>query len=200
MIMAFFIKGLILGFSIAAPVGPIGVLCIRRTLAHGRLAGFVSGLGAATADALYGCLAALGFTLATGGSHVPSRLLGVVGGLFLLYLGISTFRSIPTDAASGTPAASLLMTYLGSLMLTLTNPLTLLSFAAMVAGVGAGSNGGAAGTWLLVLGIFCGSALWWSILSAGVGLLRERLEAHARWINRGSGLIIMGFALAALLG
>ncbi len=195
------IKGIGLGLAIAAPVGPIGVLCIRRTLAYGRLSGFVAGLGAATADALYGCLAALGFTLAAslaGEATLPFISLRVLGGIFLLYLGIATFRSNPASEAAHASGRGLWRAYLSTLFLTLTNPLTILSFAAIFAGLGVGASGG--GAVLLVAGVFCGSALWWSLLCGGVGLFRGVLERHTRWINRISGLVIVGFALAVLRG
>jgi threonine/homoserine/homoserine lactone efflux protein len=195
------IKGIGLGLAIAAPVGPIGVLCIRRTLAYGRLTGFMSGLGAATADAFFGCLAALGFSLAAslaGDAPLPIIVLRILGGLFLLYLGISTFRSNPATEAARTSGRGLWRAYLSTLFLTITNPLTILSFAAIFAGLGVGASGGGAA--LLVLGVFCGSALWWSLLCGGVGLFRGALERHTRWINRISGLVIVGFALAVLLG
>ena len=107
--MTFFLKGLIVGLSIAAPVGPIGILCIRRTLAHGRAAGFVSGLGAATADAMYGAAAGFGLTVVSSVLVGGQRWLRLVGGLFLLYLGIRTWRtagrggalSIASDTSRG---------------------------------------------------------------------------------------------------
>src|SRR6185312_8691316 len=130
-----FVRGAILGFSIAAPVGPIGVLCIRRTLAGGRLVGLLSGLGAATADACYGAIAAFGLTA------VSSRLVGhqdalrIVGGLFLLYLGIRTFFAAPAQTAKSGQRRQLLSNYLSTLGLTLTNPTTILSFVALFAGL-----------------------------------------------------------------
>ena len=194
------LKGIILGFSIAAPVGPIGVLCIRRTLAHGRLTGFLSGLGAATADTCYGAAAAFGFSLAFAGAAgteaTPYTVLRIVGGLFLLYLGISTFRSKPATEAARTTGSGLWSAFLSTFFLTITNPLTMLSFAAMFAGLGVA--GGSAV--MLVVGVFLGSALWWSVLCGGVGLLRGTLERHTHWINRFSGLVIIGFAVAVLLG
>jgi threonine/homoserine/homoserine lactone efflux protein len=122
--ISFFLKGLIIGFSIAAPVGPIGVLCIRRTLAQGRLSGFVSGLGAATADAIYGCIAGLGLTFIS--SLLIHQQLGLrlIGGGFLCYLGIKAFTSLSTQAAKVT-GSSLLSAYVSTFFLTLTNPLTM---------------------------------------------------------------------------
>lgn len=205
--MSLFINGLTLGFSIAAPVGPIGVLCIRRTLAEGRLVGWMSGMGAASADAAYGALAALGFGLAgalagpAAESGLVATLLRIAGGLFLLYLGVSTWRSRPAAAANGSagePAGggSLLRAYLSTFFLTLTNPLTIASFAAMFVGLGVESDGWGAA--VLVAGVFCGSALWWSLLSGGVGLFRGALERHTAWINRLAALVIIAFALVII--
>jgi len=200
----FFLRGLLIGFSIAAPVGPIGVLCIRRTLADGRLAGLASGLGAATADAFYGSLAGFGLTLVANFLVSQQTWLRLVGGLFLLFLGVKTFLSQPA-ADSGGPAGAkprgLWGAYLSTLLLTLTNPLTILSFAAIFAGLGLVETGGnplSAG--LLVLGVFSGSAAWWLLLSGGVSLLRAKVATGTlRWINRLAGLVIIGFGVVALI-
>jgi len=201
---SFFLRGLVIGFSIAAPVGPIGVLCIRRTLADGRLAGLVSGLGAATADAFYGSLAGFGLTLISNFLVSQQRWLRLVGGLFLLYLGIKTFLSAPASNPGQVIKMSsrgLWGAYLSTLLLTLTNPLTILSFAAIFAGLGLVETGGdmlSAGT--LVLGVFCGSASWWLLLSGGVSLLRKRVTpAMLRWVNRIAGVVILGFGVVALV-
>jgi threonine/homoserine/homoserine lactone efflux protein len=199
--MSLFINGVTLGLSIAAPVGPIGVLCIRRTLAEGRLVGWLSGLGAASADAAYGALAALGFGLAgsVAGPGPLYTLLRIAGGLFLLYLGVSTWRSRPAAVAgSGESAGAggLLRAYLSTFFLTLTNPLTIASFAALFVGLGVESDGWGAS--VLVAGVFCGSALWWSLLSGGVGLFRGALERHTIWINRLAALVIIAFAVVIL--
>lgn len=198
-----FLRGLALGLAIAAPVGPVGVLCIRRTLAEGRLAGLVSGLGAATADACYGLVAAFGLTF------ISSRLIDwqdairLAGGLFLLYLGAKTLAAPVTEPpAAGLavqPAArGLLGNYTSTLVVTLTNPMTILAFAAIFAGLGT-AGGDYAAAALLVLGVFSGSALWWLALSSAFGLLRGRVTpAGLRWVNRISGLIILGFGLTAL--
>jgi threonine/homoserine/homoserine lactone efflux protein len=197
----FFLKGIIIGFSIAAPVGPIGVLCIRRTLAEGRMRGLASGLGAATADALYGCVAGFGLTFISGLLISQQFWFRLIGGLFLCYLGIRTLLSAPAEAASAIGGNGLPGAYASTFFLTLTNPMTILSFAAIFAGLGiAGTGGGYASASVLVLGVFIGSATWWLILSGGVSLFRDRFN-HQRllWVNRISGLIIAGFGLAALL-
>lgn len=195
------LKGLILGFSIAAPVGPIGVLCIRRSLIHGRLAGFLSGLGAATADGFYGMLAAFGLAAALNNVDQASGwLLGlrIISGLFLGYLAIKTMLSRPATEAANAKADNLWAMYASTLFLTLTNPLTILSFATVFAGLGITAYGWDS-VWLVV-GVTTGSALWWLLLSGSVSLLRERVQAYSIWINRISGLIILGFALAVLVG
>jgi threonine/homoserine/homoserine lactone efflux protein len=195
------VKGLIIGFSIAAPVGPIGVLCIRRTLADGRMSGFVSGMGAATADALYGCVAGFGVT------YISSFLIGqqfwfrLIGALFLGYLGVKTFLSRPAEAPSKAEGNSLAGAYASTLFLTLTNPVTILAFAAIFAGLGLGNSGGGytAGMFL-VLGVFLGSATWWLFLSTGVGLFRAWFNGpRLRWVNRFSGVVIAGFGFLAFL-
>lgn len=201
-----FLKGLAIGFSIAAPVGPIGILCIRRTLARGRLSGLLTGLGAATADAFYGTLAAAGLTSIAGlASGRPMLALRVCGGLFLLWLAWSTARPRPAGAAepsatAGQPVRGLLGAYTSALALTMTNPMTILSFAAIFAGLGLNPAAGAgrAGAAALVAGVFAGSCLWWLILSGGSGLLRAALSTKSRWIDLGSGLVLAGFGLTAL--
>ncbi|GAB4504278.1 MAG: LysE family transporter [Anaerolineales bacterium] len=198
--MDIFLRGLLIGFSIAAPVGPIGVLCIRRTLAEGRMAGFLSGLGAASADMLYGAIAAFGLTA------VQSRLveqrgwLAPLGGLFLLYLGARTFFSKPAQEAARAKGKGKLSAWLTTFFLTLTNPMTILSFIAIFAGLRLGETGGdMLSAALMVLGVFLGSAAWWLTLSTGVGLLRDKFTpALMTWVNRLAGLVIFAFGLAAL--
>lgn len=205
--LVYLLRGLALGFAIAAPVGPIGVLCIRRTLADGRLVGLVTGLGAATADACYGAVAAFGVT-AVSSVLVGQRLwIHLIGALFLTWLGLRTLLAPPptTQTAPLSPAPtvhtrrSLLSAWVSTLGLTLTNPTTILSFAAIFAGLGLGGVGSVAAG-LTVAGVFLGSALWWLILSGGVSLLRVRFDAPAmRAVNIGSGLALLGFAAFALV-
>ena len=199
--LATFLRGLIIGFSIAAPVGPIGVLCIRRTLADGRAIGFASGLGAATADALYGAVAAFGLSLVTN-TLVGRRLwLQIVGGIFLLYLGVRTWTAVPRDASGTAPSpGGLAAAWVSTFALTLTNPTTIISFAAIFAGLGLGRTvGGYGAASVMVLGVFLGSAIWWLFLSVGVGLLRSSLTpARLGWVNRGAGAIIAAFGVVAL--
>jgi threonine/homoserine/homoserine lactone efflux protein len=198
--MPIWVRGLIIGFSIAAPVGPIGVLCIRRTLAEGRLSGLVSGLGAATADAIYGIIAGFGLTFISGVLVAQQRWLSLFGGIFLCYLGIRTFLSPPSENAVKVESKGLLRNYFSIFILTLTNPMTILSFAAIFAGLGLANSGGDyTSAVLLVLGVFSGSALWWLLLSFGVSLFRERVTPlWMLWINRISGVIVLTFGVLAL--
>jgi len=200
--LRFFLKGLIIGFSIAAPVGPIGILCIRRTLAEGRVPGLISGLGAATADALYGCIAGFGLTFISSFLINQQGCFRLVGGVFLLYLGMRAFLARPPEEPSSREGTGLIDAYASTFFLTLTNPMTLLAFAAIFAGLGVASEGkGYFSAGILVMGVFLGSTFWWVILSSGVGLFRKRFDLRAlRWVNRISGILITGFGLISLLG
>lgn len=197
----FFLRGLAIGFAIAAPVGAIGLLCIRRTLAEGRLAGFVSGLGAATADALYGAVAALGLTAVSTAIVERQALVRLIGGCFLCYLGGRTALARPTTETRAGTARGLAAAYASTFALTLTNPTTILSCAAVFAGMGLSTLArDRLSALLLVVGVFVGSALWWLLLSGGVGLARRALTAERlRWVNRLSGALLAGFGLLALL-
>jgi threonine/homoserine/homoserine lactone efflux protein len=196
----FVLRGLLLGLSIAAPVGPIGVLCIRRTLSAGRGMGLASGLGAATADATYGAVAAFGLTVVSSFLLSQQMWLRLLGGAFLCYLGVRTFLAAPATEAARAGSGGLAGAYVSTFFLTITNPLTILSFAAIFAGLGLGATGADAGAALgLVLGVFLGSALWWVVLSGAVSLLRARFDLLTmRWVNRGSGLLILGFGVLSL--
>lgn len=205
-LMLFGLKGMLIGFAIAAPVGPIGLLCIQRTLARGRWSGVLSGLGAASADAVYGCIAGFGLASLADWLLAWQTELRLIGGLFLLYLAWRTWRILPaTEQARVNPThVGLLGDYLSTLALTLTNPVTILAFLGIFAGLGlAGGSSNFAMASVLVLGVFTGSLLWWLLLAGGVGLLRGRLTStRLRGVNRASGILIAGFgvwALAALV-
>lgn len=203
---ALVLKGVLLGLAVAMPLGPIGALCIARTLERGALAGIAGGLGTALADGSYALLAALGFAAFAGvldGIDLPLRL---VGGGFMIWLGIAAFRPKPPRAAARVGARDLLGTTGATFLLTIANPATILSFAALFAGLGlAGESDGAGDGWmggaLVTLGVFAGSMLWWVLLSSGVALIRHRLpEGFALWVSRLSGVILLGFGLWAIGG
>lgn len=195
-------KGLLLGVSIAAPVGPIGLLCIRRTLSQGQQVGLVSGLGAATADGLYGLIAAFGLTVIAQVLVNQLQYLQLLGGLFLCYLGLSTLLSKPATVAASPSATArgLAGAYFSTLGLTLTNPATILSFIAIFAGLGiARPNQGRIEASVMVIGVFLGSALWWLALSWGVNLFRTSISPqHLGWLNKLAGGAIFVFGVVAL--
>ena len=199
--ITFFIKGLLLGFSIAAPVGPIGVLCIRRTLIEGRISGFVSGLGAATADGFYGLVAGFGLTIISDLLIEQKSWLALIGGLYLCYQGIRTFQARPGEVSTQNERKGLGSAYLSTFFLTLTNPVTILSFMAIFAGLGLVSSASSyASAISLVVGVFLGSGLWWLTLSGGVSLLRERFNSQTLvWVNRIAGVILSVYGILALI-
>lgn len=196
--MAPFFQGLGFGFGIAVPVGPIGLLCLRRSLHDGRLTGLVSGLGAATADALYGIVAALGLTAVTDVLLRYQQPLHLVGGFFLLGLGLLTLRAKPSGEAARTATPTgLISAYLTVFLLTLSNPMTIITFLGFFTFTGVTvATPNLSSSLALVLGVFLGSAVWWVILSFTAGALRHRLQAGGlRFLNILSGLIIAAFGL-----
>jgi threonine/homoserine/homoserine lactone efflux protein len=201
MALAFF-KGLLFGFVLAATVGPMWVLCFRRTIEQGALAGLASGMGIAVADGFYGAVAAFGLTAISGFLLQHQFSIGLAGGAFLLYLGVKTLRSRPAPEGSKAGSTSLAQGFLSTLGLTLANPPTILAFAAIFAGLGLVSGDYAVAA-VVVLGVFLGSASWWILLAAGAGWLRGRIGPKLfRAINIVSGITILGFAvwqLAAVL-
>lgn len=199
--LSFFGRGFVIGLSIAAPVGPIGILCIRRTLVEGRLTGLLSGLGAATADATYGAIAGFGLTFISGILIGQAFWFRLIGGAFLCYLGVKTILAKPADKAASTETQGLLGAYISTFFLTLTNPATILSFAAVFAGLGlANTSGDYFAASILVLGVFIGSAFWWFILSSGISLLKNAFNpTKLQWLNRISGSVLLIFGIIALI-
>lgn len=191
-----------MGFSIAAPVGPIGVLCIQRTIAYGKKSGLVTGFGAATVDGFYGFVAAFGLTI------ISSFLIGqqfwfrLIGGLFLFYLGIKIFSSKPTEKTVIIGHKGLLYDYFSTVLLMFINPMTILSFVGVFAGLGLGSsNMDTLSAIFMVAGVIIGSILWWLILSTSVSLFRVKFnDFYFKIINKISGAIIITFALVAFFG
>lgn len=205
--MTLFLKGLAFGFILAATVGPMWVLCFRRTIAQGALAGLVSGMGIAVADGLYGAVAAFGLTAVSGFLLAHGFWIGLAGAAYLLWLGARTLFAKPVALQNGPlerPAGSHAAAFVSTLGLTLANPPTILAFAAIFAGLGLSANADYASAALIVAGVFLGSAAWWLILAAGAGWLRARIgPGLARGINVVSGITILGFALwqiAQLMG
>jgi len=188
-------KGLVFGFILAATVGPMWVLCFRRTMASGAAAGLASGMGIAVADGFYGAVAAFGLTAISGFLLAHSFWLGLVGAVFLVYLGIKTLLAKPDIRVHEERTLNLPAAFLSTLGLTLTNPPTILAFAAIFAGLGLASTTDYEAAAWIVLGVFLGSAAWWVILALAAGKLRGRVgPGLARGINIVSGVSILGFA------
>ena len=202
--LVYFVQALLIGLSIAAPVGPIGLLVIQRTLQRGRAVGLATGLGAAVADALYGAIGAFGVTgvvTRLQGARVP---LAVCGSAFLLWLAWRTWHAPAAGrvAEGGSDLRGLAAAFVGTLMLTLSNPATILSFAAIFGAIsGPMGGGGVTGSpWVLVAGVLVGSALWWLLLCTVVGSLRERFDMRLRRaVNRGSALLLALLAGLSML-
>lgn len=204
MLLVFLIKGIVVGVVIAVPVGPVGILCLRRTIFEGRLSGLVSGLGAATADALFGVVAAFGLTLVYRWLISWEDWLRAAGGVYLLYSGGSAlFSKAHEKMTEESDPETLVRGFVSAFALTITNPVTILVFLAIFAALGLG---GAPAALLraafLVLGVWVGSLVWWLGLSLGVGMFRRSIEPrHLAWVSRGSGLILFltGAALLATI-
>jgi threonine/homoserine/homoserine lactone efflux protein len=189
-----FLKGLAFGFILAATVGPMWILCLRRTLAFGPAAGLASGMGIAVADGLYGAVAAFGLTAISGFLLGYSFWIGLVGAAFLIYLGVKTLISTTVETGNNVEQTGPGTAFVSTLVLTLANPPTILAFVAIFAGLGLTSSSYAAAA-LITLGVFLGSASWWLILAAGAGWLRGRIgPSLMRGINIVSGLSILAFA------
>jgi len=192
------VAGIILGFCIAAPIGPIAILCIRRTLACGWRSGLATGLGAATADGIYAGVAAFGLTVITGLLTGHIVLVRAAGGAFLMYLGVRTFLSTPPDNPGTAGEGTLLQDYGTTVFLTLTNPMTIISFAGVFAALGIGAvPGGDYLAVLMVLGVIAGSLAWWVLLVGGTSVFGSRCNRRVLGlVNRIAGVLIFLFGIA----
>ncbi|MBP9765128.1 LysE family transporter [Candidatus Babeliales bacterium] len=197
--LAFLVQGILVGFSIAAPVGAIGLLCIQNTLQSGIALGLASGFGAATADMMYGILVAVGMRTLSSVLLAYRSVLTLLGGLFLCYLGIKKFFAKPTLCAAQISAKTVFKTYIVTFFLTLTNPATILDFMALFTGLRIDVSNYTQGL-MFVAGVFVGSALWWLILCFSVNLFRKHVsQTILQWINWVAGVIIVAFGVWSLL-
>lgn len=194
------LKGIIIGFALALPIGPIGILCIRKTATEGHLSGMVVGFGAATADAVYGFIAAFGLTVISDALVTRQGWFRLIGGAFLCYLGVKTLLAKPPENTKILNGKGFLASYVSTFFLTLTNPLSIIAFLGVFAGFGLRDTDlslGSAAT--LVGGVFLGSSLWFFLLSYSITLFRERINATGLgWVNRISGGLIIMFGLIAI--
>jgi threonine/homoserine/homoserine lactone efflux protein len=198
---ALFLRGLLLGLSIAAAVGPMSILCMRRTLVQGQLTGLLTGAGIASADGIYALIAAFGLTAVTSLLIEQRAWMELVGGAFLLYLGLRIAVSKPArEAATTVRAHGLLGAYSSALALTLANPMTILSFTALFAGLGLARTSSYADSTALVTGVVLGSLSWWLFLTTLVRLVRTRLNGTIlRRVNLISGAVLTGFGALAVV-
>lgn len=196
-----FLRSILLGLAVAAPVGPIGVLCIQRSLTGGFWTGFSGGIGTAAADAAYAALAAAGFTVLAEQAGAAGEWLRWTGAAFIAWLGWRTLVTPAAIRAADAPeTAGPLRLFLVTFALTISNPTTILSFVALFAGLGLVENASPAAITAVVAGVFIGSLLWWAILSGGVAAMRQRINDHwKRWINRTAGAVLIIFAVALVI-
>lgn len=195
----FFIKGLILGFCIAAPVGPIGLLCIKRTLRSGFLFGIAGGLGTAFADAFYAAIAAFGVTAISDFLTDWQTPIRIGGGIFLIFLAYRIFTAPPAHEKHAPSAQGAVGNFTSTFFLTLTNPATIILFTAVFAGLGL-TEGSFGQELTLVTGVFCGSMLWWISLAGFIAKVRShKLLEDTKWINHISGTILGAFGVLAII-
>ena len=196
----FFLKGIAVGFVIAAPVGPVGMMCIHRTIADGKKFGFVTGLGAAIADTLYGCIAAFGLGFLAAELINYQMPLRGFGGVVLCVIGIRALSNRRTPNPAAPKRDQLFRIFVSTFFITVTNPLTILSFVAIFAAIGIAEVKEQMGWGIaLVAGVFIGSAAWWALLTSIAGIFHKRLDdITAIWVGRFSGVVILGFGLVLL--
>ncbi|HIJ61551.1 MAG TPA: LysE family transporter [Rhodospirillaceae bacterium] len=195
-----FLRGVAVGFVLAAPVGPVGVLCIRRALADGRHAAFIAGLGAACADTFFGFVAVFGVSAVSSFLDSYQTLLRLVGGLFMLVLGTITMLRRPNLDPAPMTGPGLIRDFFSTFLITLTNPATILASMGVFAAYGALRDHPAGASGMLIVGVFAGSALWWLVLSGAAGAARQKVSAA--WmgrLNKGSGLVLLLSGLAILI-
>jgi threonine/homoserine/homoserine lactone efflux protein len=199
--LLFLVQGVIIGFAMAVPVGPVGIMCIRKTLAEGHFKGLVIGIGAATADAFYGSLAAFGLTFISDGISANQFWFRLIGGSVLLFLGMRTYYATPKDPKIQLESTGIVRLYVYSFLLVITNPVTVFAFIAVFAAFGLGHALNFVSASLLVVGVFLGSGLWFLTLSYIATQFRDKLDKDGfRWVNRIAGILILISAVIALAG
>ena len=200
MLLIFLLKGIVVGIVIAVPVGPVGVMCVRRTIFASRLAGLISGVGAATGDAMFGFIAAFGLTFISDLLIGYQQWLRVAGGVYLIWVGGSALLA-PPEITPRSPRSAEIRDFVSTFALTLSNPITILVFLGIFSAIGlSGDEATLERAAILVLGVWLGSLIWWLAVSFGLGSLFRSFEPrYLGWINRGSGtiLLVSGAALLA---
>jgi len=202
-VVEFIIKGLIIGFLASIPLGPVGVLCIQRTINKGRIHGVVSGMGAATIDSFFALVAALGLTYIINFIEEQHFFIQLIGGGILIFLGAKIFNTNPIKQIRRhrRKKNKLIEDYFSILFLTLSNPLAVFLFVAAFAGIGIVSNESSSfNSMLVVVGVFSGAMVWWSSLTFFVDLFRKKFRLKQLWwINKIAGILIIVFGIAAMI-
>ncbi len=198
---ALFARMVLIGVVIAAPVGAMAMLLVQRTLAHGWRAGAATGAGIATADGTYAALAAFGVTAVSQWLVTYQTWFRIIGGLALIWLGWRALRTPPTHrAAEAKDSARLAPLYTSAVGLTLTNPMTIMAFAAVFAGAGLVAQAGAGSALAVTLGVACGSMLWWLALTTGTWAVRHAVSDRSMLVvNRVSGGVLIAFGVLAIV-
>jgi len=199
--VSLFVQGIIIGLTLAVPVGPLSLICIQRTVKEGRLHGIFSGLGIATADSFYGAVTFLGLTVISGVIITYQHLFRFLAGVALILIGIRVFLSVPSFISAKTEHETYLKDYLSMAALAIANPLTLVFFLVILPGYGVVIYGGASlSAAEFVAGVFLGSMVWWVVLCVSVGSVCSRISvANLGLINRVSGLLISFFGTGVLI-
>ncbi|MES9683595.1 LysE family transporter [Gottfriedia acidiceleris] len=194
------IKSFVLGLSVSAPVGPVGLLCIQRIISRGKTAGFMTGLGASSANLFYASIAAFGFSIISSFLIEQEFVLRIVGAIFLFYLGMKTFLKRPTKTASNLEGEGMVSMFLSTFLLMITNPVTILNFVAMFTGLGFDhSSTSIRSTVSLIIGVFLGAVSWWLILSSVVSLFRNKITNHLGLVNIMAGLMIVVLGITSFI-
>ena len=196
----FFAKGIAIGLVAAAPIGPVNILVMQQTLRYGRLNGLLTGAGAMLGDGIFAMVAAFGISAVSSFIITWAFWIQILGASILCVMGIKTFRARPQVACVDQNLTRWTQTIASTFVLTITNPMTMLGFAALFAGVGGLGTGDLASAASIVAGVVSGSALWWLTISQGVGLIRSRIdEGVFALINRASGTMIILFGMAMFI-
>jgi threonine/homoserine/homoserine lactone efflux protein len=195
-----FFKGVIIGFAMAVPIGPAGILCIRKTLAEGRARGLIIGLGAATADMLCGSIAAFGLTFVLDAIATHQFWLRLFGGILILFLGIKTLGTKHEDAPSALDKKGLLGSYASAVLLGITNPVTVFAFVAVFAAFGLGQKLHVISAYIPVVGVFAGSCLWFLMLGYIATFFRKKLDSGGlKLVNKIAGILIILTGIGAFV-